>query len=95
MFLKTLLNYLGICESAEENLPGRDFSPPLFGQALNNEDTVYILEECGPTRMIRSRNWKYVHRFLNGPTEFYDLVRDPEETVNMVTALVFKTGSAI
>jgi arylsulfatase A-like enzyme len=89
-FFPTLLNYLGIPESGEENLPGRDFSPLLFGQALNNEDTVYILDEYGPTRMIRSRNWKYVHRFLNGSNEFYDLVRDPEETVNMVTAPHFQ-----
>ncbi|PKB68060.1 MAG: hypothetical protein BZY82_01415 [SAR202 cluster bacterium Io17-Chloro-G3] len=54
------------------------------------EDTVYILDKYGPTRMIRPRNWKYVHRFLNGSNEFYDLVRDPEETVNMVTAPHFQ-----
>ena len=34
--------------------------------------------------MIRARNWKYVHRYPDGPNELYDLSGDPMETANIV-----------
>jgi arylsulfatase A-like enzyme len=34
--------------------------------------------------MIRTDDWKYVHRFPYGPHELYDLVHDPGERVNLV-----------
>ena len=32
--------------------------------------------------MLRTREWKYVHRYSDGPCELYDLVNDPDECVN-------------
>ena len=32
--------------------------------------------------MLRTREWKYVHRYPYGPHELYDLVNDPNEENN-------------
>jgi hypothetical protein len=34
--------------------------------------------------MIRTREWKYVHRYPYGPHELYDLANDPDERTNLV-----------
>ena len=34
--------------------------------------------------MIREQNWKYVHRYPEGPHELYCLADDPEEQSNLV-----------
>ena len=34
--------------------------------------------------MLRTREWKYVHRYPFGPHCLFDLVRDPGETHNVV-----------
>ena len=45
---------------------------------------VFAFDEYGPTRMIRSRNWKYVHRYAEGePNELYDLAADAGEARNL------------
>ena len=33
--------------------------------------------------MIRSREWKYIHRYPYGPHELYNLSQDPGETRNL------------
>jgi len=33
--------------------------------------------------MIRTREWKYVHRYPYGSHELYDLERDPDERSNL------------
>ena len=33
--------------------------------------------------MIRTAEWKYVHRYPNGPCEIYDLIHDPDERTNL------------
>ena len=48
------------------------------------EPAVVVFDEYGPVRMIRSMDWKYVHRYPHGPHELYDLAADPEERVNLV-----------
>ncbi len=35
--------------------------------------------------MVRTRDWKYVHRYPDGPHELYDLARDPGERANVAT----------
>ncbi len=45
---------------------------------------MFAFDEYGPTRMIRSRNWKYVHRYAEGePNELYDLAADAGEARNL------------
>jgi len=34
--------------------------------------------------MIRTQEWKYIHRYPRGPHELYDLVHDPGERKNLV-----------
>src|SRR4029078_157528 len=59
----------------------------LLGGAVRvDERDVVVFDEYGPVRMVRTRAWKYVHRFPDGPHELYDLARDADERVNMVDA---------
>ena len=34
--------------------------------------------------MIRTSEWKYVHRYPEGPNELWDLVNDPDERQNLI-----------
>jgi hypothetical protein len=34
--------------------------------------------------MIRTRSWKYVHRYPYGPNELYDIKNDPYEDENLI-----------
>jgi len=43
-----------------------------------------VYDEYGPVRMVRTRDWKYVHRFPDGPHELYHLARDTDERANLV-----------
>jgi choline-sulfatase len=54
------------------------------GTSLGANRPVVMVDEYGPTRMIRTESSKYVHRYPDGPYEFYDLVGDPDETVSEV-----------
>lgn len=78
----TLLDYLEI-PHREENLPGTSFSPLLRGLGLPGRDHVVVFDEYGPVRCIRTREWKYIHRYPYGPHELYDLVNDPGEERNL------------
>ena len=64
--------------------PGRSFRPALLGETDDAQDEVVIFDEYGPVRMIRTQEWKYVHRYPYGPHELYDLVNDPDERKNLV-----------
>ena len=45
---------------------------------------MVVYDEYGPTRMIRTKTWKYIHRYPFGPHELYDLAHDPHEINNLV-----------
>ena len=78
-FMPTLLDYIGLPLPEGGNLPGRSFLPLLLDQSQRGRENVVIYDEYGPVRMIRTREWKYVHRYPDGPHELYNLVNDPEE----------------
>jgi arylsulfatase A-like enzyme len=82
-FMPTLLEYAGL-SVPEKNLPGRSFLPLLLGEQKTVQNHVVVFDEYGPVRMIRSRQWKYVHRYPYGPNELYDLVNDPRERINLI-----------
>ncbi|MGC9349504.1 MAG: sulfatase-like hydrolase/transferase [Anaerolineae bacterium] len=82
--MPTLLDYLNLENPAAAKLPGRSFAPLLKGQGLSERDHIVVFDEYGPVRMIRDREWKYVHRYPYGPHELYDLVNDPGEEQNLV-----------
>ena len=84
-FMPTLLDYLGMEGPQGENLPGRSFAPILHGETLEREDeAIVICDEYGPNRMFRTRDWKYVHRYPEGPNELYHLAEDPGEKHNLI-----------
>ena len=90
-FMPTLLAYAGVDlpERLRRGRPGRSFAGLLEGGAAPARDRVVIYDEYGATRMIRTAEWKYVHRYPaaggpGGPNELYDLVNDPDERTNQV-----------
>jgi arylsulfatase A-like enzyme len=82
--LPTLLEHVGLDAPDDDTLPGASFEPVLCGERSEARENVVVYDEYGPVRMIRTREWKYVHRFPAGPHELYDLVNDPDERRNLV-----------
>ncbi|MBD3181493.1 sulfatase-like hydrolase/transferase [Candidatus Poribacteria bacterium] len=82
-FMPTLLDYLDLPLPEGRNLPGQSYLPALLGQESTGRENVIIYDEYGQTRMIRTRDWKYVHRHPIGPDELYDLKNDPDERENL------------
>ena len=82
-FMPTLLDYLGLENPEAPSLPGTSFAPLLRGRRMRERESVVVFDEYGPVRMIRTRQWKYVHRYPYGPHELYDLANDPGERENL------------
>lgn len=82
-FLPTLLSYLGMDEVqlADPPSPGRDYADVLRGKSVSWENVVYY--DFENTRAVRTADWKYVHRYPDGPHELYDLQNDPGEQFNL------------
>ena len=83
-FVPTLLDYLDLPVPQGRNLPGRSFRGLLEGEPDAGNEFVVVFDEYGPVRMIRTRQWKYVHRYPDGPNELWDLVNDPDERNNRI-----------
>ena len=80
----TLLDYLGVRDPLMHKRPGKSFRGLLENGATGAERDVVVYDEYGPVRMVRTREWKYVHRIPDGPHELYDLVHDPDERTNRI-----------
>ena len=83
-FMPTLLDYLGLPDPNDDMSPGRSFVSALSGETNDAQDRIVVFDEYGPVRMIRTQEWKYVHRYPYGPHELYDLVTDPDERKNLI-----------
>jgi len=88
-FMPTLLDFIGLEKPDSEGLPGRSAKPLLTSGRDIGREHVVVFSEYGPVRMIRTKEWKYVHRFPYGPHELYHLSNDPEERENL-----YETGAA-
>ena len=82
-WLPTLMEYTGTPERIPDGLPGRSFSPLLDGRPIGERKSVYVFDEYGPVRMIRSQEWKLIWRYPAGAHELYNVAEDPEERVNL------------
>lgn len=82
-FLPTILDYAGAPPPNDPALPGKSFASALLGKSAQDRGPVVVVDEYGPVRMIRDREWKYVHRFGLGPNELYHLSEDPAESHNL------------
>jgi arylsulfatase A-like enzyme len=80
----TLVDYLGVDYASDRPKPGRSFRRVLEGDGAGGHDAVLVYDEYGPVRMVRTRDWKYVHRYPAGPHELFDLRADPCERRNRV-----------
>lgn len=80
----TILDFAAVPHAAAPERPGRSFADVLTGKEEHFRDEVVVFDEYGPVRMIRTKEWKYVRRFPDGPDELYDLINDPDEYINLV-----------
>lgn len=85
-FMPTLLDYVGLGEQLPAGLPGSMRTALWQRNEADACAPVVVFDEYGPTRMIREKRWKYVHRSPGGPHELYDLEADPNEVVNRIDA---------
>lgn len=68
-----------------EKLPGRSYLGELEHKEESEEDKFLVIySEYGPVRMIRNKEWKYIHVYPHGPNQLYDLKNDPKEYHNLI-----------
>lgn len=82
-FFQTLLDMAGIQRELPDGLPGKSFAD-VFSGSTDEDGSVVVFDEYGPTRMIRTAEWKYICRTPYGPDELYHLRTDPEENHNLI-----------
>jgi len=82
--MPTLLDFASVDISNLKGLPGTSFYKLLIGEAAHERDHIVIFDEYGPVRMVRNKEWKYVHRYPYGPHELYHLAADPQERFNLI-----------
>ncbi|MEO8739137.1 MAG: sulfatase-like hydrolase/transferase [Casimicrobiaceae bacterium] len=80
----TMVDYLGVSYTPSRRMPGSSFKRVLEGQAGNPDRGVVVYDEYGPVRMVRTSEWKYVHRYPDGPHELFHLTEDPDERTNLI-----------
>lgn len=82
--MPTLLAFAELEQYIDHRLPGKSLLPVMLGQEVEGQGCVVVFDEYGPVRMVRSQEYKYVHRYPYGPHELYHLVEDPEEQHNLI-----------
>ena len=82
-FMPTLLEYVDL-PLPDTQLPGQSFLSALRNETVEGRDAVVVFDEYGYCRMIRTKEWKYVHRYPDGPHGLYDMVNDADERQNLV-----------
>ena len=80
--LPTLREFLGQNTSVSEKLPGESFLKELTDGLPVRDRQLYIMDEYGPVRMVRSRTHKLVIEPICGNHQLYDLTNDPNEEIN-------------
>jgi choline-sulfatase len=88
----TVLDLAGVDSSDFTSGPGTSFAgllTEIASDAPSHDRPIVVFDEYGPVRMIRTRDWKYVHRYPHGPHELYDLSADRDERMNLVDDPVY------
>lgn len=79
--LPTIAGLVG--ETPEPDCPGHSFQKIFEGELPTGRESVVVFDEYGPARMIRTPEYKYIHRYPYGENEFYNLQDDPDEEANL------------
>lgn len=82
--IHTFNEFLALDETLPEDLPGRSFYN-LLKREENASRSAVVFDEYGSTRMIRTDEWKYIHRYPYRPHELYNISADPDENTNLIT----------
>lgn len=84
-FMPTLLDIIGIENEEKDKLPGKSFAASLYsGEEREIHTEINVFDEYGQARMIRTKEWKFIHRYPEGPDELYDLLHDKDEKFNLL-----------
>lgn len=83
-FLPTIASYLNFPLIEKNNKPGQSFKELLLGTSELDRSPIFVFDEYGPVRMVRTLHWKYIHRDPDGPHELYHLEEDPDEKINLI-----------
>lgn len=83
-FLPTLLDLLNMSDQIPNDLPGRSFAHHWRGVPIPQDAPLHVFDEYAGVHMIRTKKWKYIHRFNNPTNELYDLANDPDESTNLI-----------
>lgn len=86
---QTLLDYANVSAPEGVDYPGRSFLPLLTNSRALPHWREAQFGEYGNLRMIRTRQYKLVRRYPDGPCELFDLAEDPRETVNLFHAAAY------
>ena len=79
----TILSLAGCEYELELKQPGRSLLEQINHPTAEYEDRIVVFDEYSKTRMIKKGKLKYIHRYGDGPCEFYDLSTDPDEENNL------------
>jgi arylsulfatase A-like enzyme len=81
----TILELAGTGTQDERMRPGKSLVPILSNSDAEKESLghIIVLNEYATVRMLRTSYDKYVERSPRGPNEYYNLILDPEETMNL------------
>ena len=79
----TILSLAGCEYELESKQPGRSLMEQINHPTAEYEDRIVVFDEYSKTRMIKKGKLKYIHRYSDGPCEFYDLSTDPDEENNL------------
>ena len=82
---KTLMELLEITDHTAGEKPGGSFAPLLENGRHGERESIAVYDEYGAVRMIRTNEWKYVHRYRLGCNQLFNLIEDPDEERNLAT----------
>ena len=82
-FYPTILELAGCRWEREPMQPGHSMAELIQNPEKEAAERVVVFDEYSNTRMIRTKKWKYVDRFPEGPNQLFDMENDPEENYNL------------